>query len=437
MKATKTRMFKSFLRICFLAFCSLIFTLPVLASGIVNSGKRVDVNYWTCHNKNGDEIILDAKDIAAYNERIHDISSNITNFLAFPRAISKKELSMMVNKDYILKHDLYVDGKLMSDEQKALLCQQASVGGMGEYREVGYAVTVNRAALRVSPSNLSAFNDPHDKDFDAFLEVIIDPAEPLIVLHESGNGDFYFVLSIIGTGWISKDDIAMAPRSTWLTYVNPENFLVVVGRDIKLKNAGRDVLYQQGARLPFMQKYGNEYKVLAPVRAKDGSLVPTPIRLRANAAVHEGYQPYTSNNIITAAFKFYGEPYGWGGLKDSVDCSALLYNAYRTVGILLPRNGELQMNTAGSSIRFDDLHDRRLAFANATPGMAVFFYEGDHVMIYLGKYKDKPYFLHALSAHVKNGKRINEMRVLVSDATLKRGNGRTYLDNFDRITAYK
>lgn len=70
-----------------------------------------------------------------------------------------------------------------------------------------------------------------------------------------------------------------------------------------------------------------------PVRTKEGKLQEEKVVLAANASLHEGYLPYTTNNIIRSAFKFYDSVYGWGGLQQSVDCSSFISNAYRTVGI--------------------------------------------------------------------------------------------------------
>lgn len=166
-------------------------------------------------------------------------------------------------------------------------------------------------------------------------------------MHTSTNGYFYYVQAYNYRGWLSKFDVAETDRSIWLRYAEPKNFLTVVAKDYTLKADGAQVLFQQGARLQLADKKASAYTVKVPVRTKEGKLQEEKVVLAANASLHEGYLPYTTNNIIRSAFKFYDSVYGWGGLQQSVDCSSFISNAYRTVGIFLPRNADEQETSAG------------------------------------------------------------------------------------------
>lgn len=127
----------------------------------------------------------------------------------------------------------------------------------------------------------------------------------------------------------------------------PKSFLTVVDRDYTLKADGEQVFFQQGSRLQMSDKKDSTYTVKIPVRTKDGKLQEDKVVLSRNASLNEGYLPYTTNNLIRGAFKFYGSVYGWGGLRNSVDCSSFISNVYRTVGIFLPRNADEQETSAG------------------------------------------------------------------------------------------
>ena len=100
-------------------------------------------------------------------------------------------------------------------------------------------------------------------------------------------------------------------------------FLTVVAKDYTLKADGAQVLFQQGARLQLADKKASAYTVKVPVRTKEGKLQEEKVVLAANASLHEGYLPYTTNNIIRSAFKFYDSVYAWGGLQQSVDFPVL------------------------------------------------------------------------------------------------------------------
>ena len=147
--------------------------------------------------------------------------------------------------------------------------------------------------------------------------------------------------------------------------------------------------------------------------------------------------PYTSNNILRSAFKFYGEPYGWGGLKNSVDCSSLMYNAYRTVGIYLPRNADEQEASAGLHIELNKMDDEaKLAtIRDLTPGTGL--YMDNHCMMYLGKSNGVPFVLHALGSFYNEGKTVRIMRIVVSDLTLTRHTGNAMLTDLTRAVEFK
>ena len=134
------------------------------------------------------------------------------------------------------------------------------------------------------------------------------------------------------------------------------------------------LMAEQGARLPVDSMQSDTYTVIAPVRTKAGQLQKQKLLVpKAASAVHYGYLPYASNNLLSSAFKFYGKPYGWGGLKNSVDCSSLIFNAYRTVGIVLPRNADQQELTAGTKKKLSGSSQERAAVIRWHGGIWICF----------------------------------------------------------------
>ena len=258
------------------------------------------------------------------------------------------------------------------------------------------------------------------------------------MLHQSANKFFYYIQSLNYSGWISTFNIALTDAKTWRQFADPEEFLVVTDSNLTLKIGSEQVVYQQGSKLPLLRS-SEVYQVLTPMRKKDGTLMTEKLFIKKdNTAVHEGYLPYTSNNIIRSAFKFYGMPYGWGGMKKSVDCSSLLFNAYRTVGITLPRNADEQENTAGVIHSLDGQTDgQKLAVINQLiPGSGL--YMDGHCLMYLGNINNEPYGLHALGSYVNlKGERVVTMKVVVSDLTLRRGTGESFLESLTSAVEVK
>lgn len=70
----------------------------------------------------------------------------------------------------------------------------------------------------------------------------------------------------------------------------------------------------------------------------------------------------TVEKIIASARSYTGTPYQWGGTtRKGIDCSALLLNAYSSVGIDIPRTSSQQCRT-GKKVNIEDLRPGDLVF---------------------------------------------------------------------------
>ena len=419
-------MLKRFLCLCLLCLCFV--ALPVNAAGITNFSKLVTADYWIENNPEGDTVILGDKGIERFNAEIRKVSPTVVDLENYPTTIKKRALKMKLNNFEALDEDLYLRGNRVSENYKGILRKLVNAAAITDDVQVRYAVVVRRSNLRNLPTGEGLFYFAADKDFDALQETALDPCDPVVVLHTSDNGQFHYVQTINYSGWVSTYDIAFTDRETWLKYVAPEKFVVVVGKSVKLKTWEETVEYQQGSRIPLSSVDEKAYVLYVAGRDKNGNLDKVKVKIAKNAALNEGYLPYTSNNILRSAFKFYGEQYGWGGLKNSVDCSSLMYNAYRTVGIYLPRNADEQEASAGLHIELSKMND-------ATKLVTI--QDLIHCMMYLGKSNGVPFVLHALGSYYSEGKTVRIMRIVVSDLTLNRHTGNTMLTDLTRAIEFK
>lgn len=429
------RLRKLFL-VSLMALCSLL-PCGVQATGITNYPVLVKPEYWLSKNTDGDTLILDANGVQNFNAQIRQKSRTVADLANYPSTYNGDSLKTKIMDYALLDDDLYLHGVKVSENYKNILRKQTNVGAIPANVNVRYAVTVRRTPVRNLPTGEGLYYYANDKDFDALQETMLDPAEPVAVLHTSANGFFYYVQAVNYSGWVSKYDLALTDKNTWLGYVKPSKFLVVTDAQYTLKTAGENVLYQQGARLPVTADKGNLYTVMAPSRSQYGGLVKQSLLIaKTNSSLNFGYLPYTSNNILRSAFKFYGMPYGWGGLKNSVDCSSLIFNAYRTVGITLPRNADQQEQSAGTKHALTGVSGNRITtIEKLMPGAGL--YMDGHCMLYIGSINKDPYVIHSLGSHYEKGVRQREMSVVVSDLNLHRANGNSFLNELTTAVEYK
>ena len=376
--------------------------------------------------QNGDDIIMDQVKINALNERMQ--ADNMPGLQKYPTKLSGEELAKYL-QEYEIDTDLYVKGKLLTASQIAALKADCNLSGVQEETEVRYAVVVKRSDLRSLPTDLKAFSTLSDTEFDMWQETAVDPAEPVLVLHYNQKHSFVYVQMRNYRGWLPVEAIALTDRDRWLQFVCPENFAVVTGKLLRIAAGNTKLSFQMGSRMPAEGK-----ALLLPVRDVRGNLKITKVSAKYDKNLHAGYLPYTTNNLVKQAFRFLDSPYGWGGLRESVDCSSFVADAYRTVGIELPRNADEQEEVyTGTAIDLSAYEgEDKLRIVNNLPiGSALFM--PDHVMLYLGSKKGRPYIIHALGSYgAKDGsgeyKRVAVMKVVVSDTFLTNRSGRTFQD---------
>ena len=91
--------------------------------------------------------------------------------------------------------------------------------------------------------------------------------------------------------------------------------------------------------------------------------------------------------LLDVAVSQIGTPYRYGGVTpNGFDCSGLVYYAYRSLGIRVPRSTMAQFR-----------HARPVALKNLEPGNLVFFKQTRYSISHVGIYAGNARFIHAPS----------------------------------------
>lgn len=419
---------------------SFLFASRALA-GIVDSGKLTEAEYWILNNNAGDQVVLEEDGIEDFNKKICEAKLDVTDMKALPDGIPVREILPWITNTWAMGGTVYRNGKELTEAEKAEIRENLNLEALPGEREsaaVRYGVTVRHTMVRNLPLADGLFDEPEDVFYDNVQDSVLEPGEPVAVLHESKDKKYYYVRMYNLFGWIARNDIALCTAEEWMRYADPKDFLVVTGREFYTRVNGEDVYHLMGGKLLLLQERKNRWQVLLPYKdEKTGMLKEKQTWLAKDEALHRGYLPYTSDQVIRQAFKFYGSVYGWGGAMQSVDCSSLVGSVYRTMGLNLPRNTSKLVKVPGEVTDFTGLgHEERLAaFENLKPGSPVSL--AGHIMIYLGMEEGKPYVIHSSSSYYKDGRKIYVRRVLVSDLELNRSTGKSFLDSVINVICYR
>ncbi|MEQ8905434.1 C40 family peptidase [Ekhidna sp.] len=99
-------------------------------------------------------------------------------------------------------------------------------------------------------------------------------------------------------------------------------------------------------------------------------------------------------SVIATGRSYIGTPYKWGGMSRSgIDCSGLIYNSYKTIGVDLPRTAKEQSKT-GKKRGWEGIREGDLVYFKFKKKGSKWFHSG--MITYVGK--DKILFVHSSSS---------------------------------------
>ena len=418
-------------------------------ASIAVTGEKATAGYWISHTPGADKVLLSPEQINAQNKDMALRDTTLPDLAAFPETLSGTDVRqhiMAAMQDYWVDTlpEEYAGMELLTLEQWQKVRANCNISNLPQTVECQYAVTVSRINMRLLPTLEGWYGEPGDVNYDDLQATVLDPAEPVAVLHKSLDGKFAFVQAGDYQGWVRDSQLAYCDREDWLRYVNPDRVAVVTANR-KYLDAGDNVqFYQLGASIPVGKVQGEtgnlaiaNLGLLLPNRDGQGRLVIENIPAEYDETLHDGYLPCTRANFIRMAFKCLGDEYGWGGQNNSVDCSSFVQDVYHTMGLNIPRDADHQELALLKQMKLEglDMTARYQQVKQAEPGDLLF--KPGHVMMYLGKdEKGTPMVIHSASSYFTftAGKQKHYIRqVLVSDLTYQNGAGVQTIDGLTSV----
>ncbi len=396
---------------------------PVLASdapAVADTGvpgvtpQRLTPEYWIARSRSPSAIVLDDAAIAAQNARLVAQDKTVLDLSTLPDALDGQDvrariqaLSAPPQRELFDIHGAPVPAARIDELRDAL-----ALDAIAERVPLRFGLVVRRADLRTFPTAQRVFSRPGDTDIDRFQESALFPGTPVAVLHESRDGAWRFVASRLYSAWIEATHVATGTRGEVLDYATRTPHLVVTGaqaRTVFTPEAPQvsDLVLDMGVRLPLIPDWPSarpvngqfayaSHVVALPVRGGDGRLDFAPALVPRSADVRGDYLPLTRANLLTQAFKFLGERYGWGHSYGTRDCSGFVSEVYRSFGVELPRNSRDQgLSPAFDRIAFTDADDHAARVATLrTLDVGDLIYIPGHVMMVIGQEDDEVWLIH-------------------------------------------
>ncbi|NLG58884.1 MAG: NlpC-P60 family protein [Gammaproteobacteria bacterium] len=388
---------------------------PLAVPGLLE--EHLGPDFWISKLADPDRVILTPAQIASQNARMVAEDQSIFDLAALPSRLDAARvrgwiegLATMPTRELFDEQGQPVAGSVLAGIQ-----DNVAIGAVPASQDTRFGMVVRRADLRAFPTALRVFHSPDNSDIDRFQESTLFPGDPVVIAHESADGQWYFVVSDRYAAWIEKQYVAEGERERILARASAEPFLVVTGATASTVYTPENprvssVQLEMGVRVPVLADWpatraingqipAAHWVIELPVRGDDGALSFEPALLPRSADVADDYLPLTEANIIRQAFKFLGERYGWGHSYNARDCSGFLSEIFRSFNVLIPRNTSRQsISPALDRLGFDEndsWDDRVAALAEARTGDMIYF--PGHVMMMLGHVNGEPFVIHDTS----------------------------------------
>ena len=310
----------------------------------------------------------------------------------------------------------FIDGKPTTESFWNELIENMDIESINSNVSVKFAFSTERINVKAAPDPNFIGETQNDLHYDMNAVAECAPYEPVAVLHESQDSKWYYILCYGYSGWVPKESIAICgSRDEWIEYQNPDEFLIVTDREIRLAYDPYDpessgLLLPMGTKLTLIspdeapadfngRASYNSYIVKVPGRDNSGYITDIYSLIPVSEDVSIGYLPYTHANIINQAFKKLGDRYGWAGSYYSNDCSGITKEIYSCFGFKFPRNGKAQIRmTSMQSIDVSKNTDsEKIEILSELPAGSLLYFPG-HLMIYLGMDHDTPYVISAVGS---------------------------------------
>lgn len=416
--------------------------------------KMLGADYWIGKLQDKSRLIMDEDSIRIFNEEIIGKSKGVLDIFKCKKTLERSELVELINLYKIPSEIRYdIKGDEISKEFYNSLIINTNLDGVKDETSIRYGIAIRNTDIRSFPTSEYIFKTREDKEFDRFQETGCQAFEPVLVLHESRDGKWYFIQMYNYSGWVRKEDIAIGEKNAIEEFAKPGSFVIVTGNYVQLQynpydsRISRLKLYM-GTKIPLLkdletidnQGVLNNYPVKIPVRDEKGRLEFKAALISKSEDLNEGYLPYTRENILRQIFKLLGDRYGWGDRFSGRDCSSTIMYVYKTFGLRLARNASEQEEGPGRLLKLEGLdgEKRDKCFEGVNPGAAI--YMPGHVMMYIGMDNDEPFMIHNFHGYSRLKDEELEFvpvnQVFVTSTHIITSSGKKYIDDFTSILEF-
>ena len=261
----------------------------------------------------------------------------------------------------------------------------------------GPGITLRNTNLRAMPTSEHFYRNPElpgeGYPFDYFQHSSLHAGTPVYICGISRDGQWLLVESSITSGWLPAADIGTTD-APFMQRWEALPLASLVRDNVSIAGTNNHI----GTLLPIAGQApkgrGHVLSVLFPVAGGSGKADILTEVLPPDTAVSVPLN-MTPGEVAKVGNAMMGQTYGWGGLDQKRDCSALTRDIMAPFGYFLPRNSAAQ-SKVGTTIDIAGLEPdekERAIMREAVPFASLIWLRG-HIGLYTGQYNGNPSMFH-------------------------------------------
>lgn len=385
----------------------------VSASGLpAFSDQMLAPEFWIGRAPVPDAVLLSPSQLARQRAAAYAPGGGFIDLRKLPATATREQVAAWIGQAEQSPVKLAVDegGQPVTEAMLRELRRNTAADAIPASVPARPALSVRRAPMRTLPDDRPFFAAADQRDYESLTAGTLFPGEPVLIVHRSADRQWVLAMTTQGPAWVKAIDVAEGTLEAVFGYADRPPGRVVTGDHVRTVFTPEapevsEIDLDMGIALPAEHVPPGEpvngagshasWVIQLPVRQPDGSLAFRNALLRRTADTAPGYLPLTRTNIIRQSFKFLGERYGWGHQFNARDCSGLISETYRSMGVLLQHSSALQGTSTALKHRAFTARDTHAARVQALKDAQV----GDlvvvpgHVMMIIGHVGGEPYVI--------------------------------------------
>ncbi|NLN59426.1 MAG: hypothetical protein GX147_01715 [Deltaproteobacteria bacterium] len=259
-------------------------------------------------------------------------------------------------------------------------------------------ITTRNTDLRILPTRKPVFYSRSGYPFDRLQVSLISANTPIYISHVSRDKTWFLVETPYASGWLDARHIALADENFKRKW-EKGTYVAIITDKTPIYDDQNHFLFNAplGSLFPFISETDNTIRIMYAAGDTTKRAITGETLLSSEAAAVKPL-PLAGANMIRIANNLTNEAYGWGGLYENRDCSAMLKDMFAPFGLWLSRHSADQAKRDGY---FIDLAPLSLEVKEKTirergvPYMTLLWMRG-HIMLYIGQYEGELLVFHNL-----------------------------------------